>query len=89
MHAIVVRVSINDVEAATSFLRERIVPGISQAPGFVTGHWVQWDEGSKGAAMMVFESEDAANQAKGMIQPPPGGAVTIESVDVGEVVATA
>ena len=89
MHAIVVRVSINDNEAATSFLRERIVPGISQAPGFVTGHWVQWDSHSKGAAMMVFESEDAANQAKEMIQPPPGGAVTIDSVDVAEVVATA
>jgi hypothetical protein len=89
MHAIVVRVSINDVEAATTFLRERIVPGISQAPGFVTGHWVQWGDPSQGAAMMVFESEDAANQAKGMIQPPPGNAVTIESVEVGEVVATA
>ena len=89
MHAVVVRVSIKDTEAATRFLHERIVPGISQAPGFVTGHWTQWDDGSKGAAMMVFESEDAANQAKGMIQPPPGGSVTIESVDVAEVVASA
>ena len=89
MHAVVVRVSINDVEAATRYLHERIVPGISQAPGFVTGHWVQWDDGSKGAAMMIFESEDAANQAKEMIQPPPDGSATIESAAVGEVIANA
>jgi len=89
MHAVVVRVSINDTEAATRFLHERIVPGISQAPGFVTGHWMQWDDGSKGAAMMVFESEDAANQAKEMIQPPPDDSVRIERVEVGEVVANA
>ena len=89
MHAIVVRVAINDNEAATRFLHERIVPGISQAPGFVTGHWMQWDDGSKGAAMMIFESEDAANQAKEMIQPPPDNSVTLERVEVGEVVANA
>ena len=89
MHAVVVRVAISDNEAATRFLHERVVPGISQAPGFVTGHWTQWDEGSKGAAMMIFESEDAALQAKEMIQPPPDGSVAMESVDVAEVVAHA
>ena len=89
MHAVVVRVSISDTEAATRFLHERIVPGISQAPGFVTGHWTQWDDGSKGAAMMIFESENAANQAKEMIQPPPDGSASIERIAVGEVVANA
>ncbi len=89
MHAVVVRVSINDTEAATRFLHERIVPGVSQAPGFVTGHWIQWDDGSQGAAMMVFESEDAASQAKEMIQPPPDDSAAIQSVEVGEVIANA
>ncbi len=89
MHAVVVRVSISDAEAATRYLHERVVPGVSQAPGFVSGHWMQWDDGSQGAAMMIFESEDAANQAKEMIQPPPDGAAAIERVHVGEVVASA
>jgi hypothetical protein len=89
MHAIIVRVSISDNEAATRYLHERIVPGISQAPGFVTGHWMQWDDHSKGAAMVIFESEDAASQAKEMIQPPPDESATIERVAVGEVVAKA
>ncbi len=89
MHAVVLRVSISDNEAATRFLHERIVPGVSQAPGFVTGHWMQWDDGSKGAAMMIFESEDAANQAKETIQPPPDNSAAIERLEVGEVVASA
>lgn len=89
MHAVVVRVAISDTEAAIRFLHERVVPGVSQAPGFVTGHWMQWDDGSQGAAMMIFESEDAANQAKEMIQPPPDNSATIERLEVGEVVANA
>ena len=89
MHAVIVRVAINDLEAATRFLHERIVPGISQAPGFVTGHWTQLDEGSRGAAMMIFESEDAALQAKELIQPPPDDSVALESVEIAEVVASA
>lgn len=89
MHAVVVRVSISDTEAATRYLHERIVPGISQAPGFVTGHWMQWDDGSQGAAMMIFDSEDAASQAKEMIQPPPDDSAAIERLEIGEVVANA
>ena len=89
MHAVIVRVSISDVEAATRYLNERIVPGISQAAGFVTGHWMQWDDNTQGAAMMIFESEDAANQAKEMIQPPPDNSASIERIAVGEVVAKA
>ena len=89
MHAVLVRVNISDAEAATRFLHDQIVPGVSQAPGFVTGHWTQWDDGSQGAAMMIFESEDAALQAKERIQPPPDGSAAIESLHVAEVVANA
>ena len=89
MHAVLVRVNISDTEAATRFLHQRVVPGVSQAPGFVTGHWTQWDEGRKGAAMMIFESEDAARQAKEQFQPPPDGSAAIESIEVAEVVANA
>ena len=37
MHAVVVRVNIDDSEAATARLREEVVPRVSQAPGFVAG----------------------------------------------------
>jgi hypothetical protein len=39
MHAVVVRVTIGDVEIARKGLREQIVPRASQAPGFVAGYW--------------------------------------------------
>ena len=88
-HALLVKVNISDNEAATRYLQERVVPGVSQAPGFVTGYWTQSDGGSTGRAMMIFESEDAANQAKEMIQPPPDGSAAIDSVHIAKVVATA
>jgi hypothetical protein len=37
MHAVVVTVSISDHETAERHLKEEVVPGVSQAPGFVTG----------------------------------------------------
>jgi hypothetical protein len=36
MHAVVVRVSIGDAEIAEKGLREKVVPAVSSAPGFVT-----------------------------------------------------
>ena len=58
MHAVVVRLTVNDREAATSHLREQVVPGVSQAPGFVAGYWTRKD--GTGLAFVVFESEEAA-----------------------------
>ena len=88
MHAVVVGVSIGgDPEEATTHLRENIVPTISQLPGFVGGYWVRLEGGGQGRAVIVFESEDAARSASEKLQPAPG--VTLDSVDVGEVVASA
>jgi hypothetical protein len=39
--------------------------------------------------MRVFDSEEAANAAKEMMQPPPDGSATLERVHVAEVVASA
>jgi hypothetical protein len=88
MHAVVTRVTVNDREAATSRLREEIVPAVSQAPGFVAGYWTRGDDGT-GVAMVVFESEEAA---KGMSDRVPSmltDAVTLENIEVREVVANA
>jgi heme-degrading monooxygenase HmoA len=87
MHAVVTTVSIGESAGpAEEVLREQVVPRISSVPGFVAGYWVRLAE-DRGASVVVFESEDAANAAREQIQPPPG--VTIESAEVGEVVANA
>ncbi len=88
MHAVMFRVTIHDREQAETFLKEQIVPGASQAPGFVAGYWTNV-EGNQGASMVVYESEEAARQVADQVERPPADVVTIESVEVGEVVAHA
>jgi hypothetical protein len=86
MHAVIVQVTINDGEQATADLRNDIVPRVKQAPGFVAGYWVRIGDGAQGRGTMVFESEDAARAVAEQIGQRPGEAVTLDSVDVGEVV---
>ena len=90
MHAIVVRSTLHDVERASTFLREEGIPRLSQAPGFVAGQWVRLDD-TTGTSMLTFESEDAARAAAEQLRtnPPAGSAVTINSIEVGEVVERA
>ena len=87
MHAVVVKVKINDLEAADSHLRGQVVPAISQAPGFVAGYWTRKDD--TGLSMVIFDSEDAANQASEQVPSMIPDAVTLEDVDVREVAAHA
>jgi hypothetical protein len=87
MHAVVVRSTLHDFEQATRVLREEGIPRLSQAPGFVSGQWVRLDE-STGTSMLTFESEDAARAAAEFLRTNPlgGSAITINSIEVGEVV---
>ena len=89
MHAVVVSVTVDDPEGSTKNLREEIVPRISQAPGFVAGYWVRIEGGDKGRGTIACESEEAARGLAEQIQANPNPGVTIESVDIGEVVASA
>ena len=87
MHAVVVRVTVSDEGAALAALRDDVVPRISQAPGFLTGHWTRKD--NTGLSMIVFESEDAARAASELIPGTVPVGVTLEDVEVREVVAHA
>jgi len=89
MHAVVVRVTVNDREAATQELREKVVPAASQSPGFVAGYWTRKDGSDQGLSMLVFESEDAANETAGRINEMAPEAVTVGDVEVREVIANA
>jgi hypothetical protein len=86
MHAVLVRVTINDLEQATRVLNEDVVPQVRQAPGLVAGYWVRLDN-EHGRSIIVFETEEAANAAAEQVRGRPTEFVTIDSVDVLEVVA--
>jgi hypothetical protein len=87
MHAVLVKVTLHDPESATAELNDKVIPRISQAPGFVAGYWTRKD--NKGASMIVFESEDAATSASEMIPATVPDNVTLEDVEVREVVGHA
>jgi hypothetical protein len=87
MHGVIVRVSIQDQDAARAVLHERVVPNVSQAPGFVAGYWLGTD--NDGLSLAVFESEEAAQAMADRVSSMPLEHVTIEQVDVREVVAHA
>ena len=89
MHAMVVKVSISDVEGAQKALKENVVPRVSQAPGFVAGYWTRSEDGSNGQSMVVFESKEAARAMAERVRGDVPEGVTVESVDVREVVASA
>jgi hypothetical protein len=87
MHAVVVKVTINDPDRAVKELQENVVPNVSQIPGFVTGYWTRSD--NEGLSMVIFESEDVARQASERVPQMVTDAVTLESVEVREVTANA
>ena len=87
MHAVVVKVTINDSDAAEAALREEVVPRVSQAPEFVAGYWTRKD--NTGVSMIVFESEEAAKAASEQIDANVPSPVTLDDVEVREVVAHA
>ena len=90
MHAVVVRVTLIDREAAQQRLDQEVVPQVSQAPGFKAGYWT-WKDNT-GLSMAILDSEEAANQVAGRVHDMVGGmagAVTLDDVEVREVVAHA
>ena len=86
MHAVVVKVTVNDREAAEKRLRDEIIPRVSQLPGVVAGYWTRSD-GPDGLSMVVFESEDAARAAADQVPQMVDQTVALESVEVRQVVA--
>lgn len=87
MYAIVGRSTLHDVERARTFLREQGIPRLKQAPGFVGAQWVRLGD-TTGTSMVTFETEEAARAAAEQLKssPPPSDAVTIDSIEIGEVV---
>jgi heme-degrading monooxygenase HmoA len=86
MHAVVGKVTINE-DGTEQELREKVVPGMSQAPGFVAGYWTRKD--NTGMSMIIFDSEDAANAAAEQMPHKVADTVTLDSVEGREVVASA
>jgi len=90
MHAVVTKSTIHDLDRGREVLNETGIPRLKQAPGFVSANFASLEDGT-GRGMIIFESEEAARTAAEQIRanPPAGDAVTIDSIEVGEVVGNA
>jgi hypothetical protein len=94
MHALVVRVTIHNADRTREVLNSQVVPQVSGAPGFKTGYWT-WTTGGgelNGLSMIVFDSEENARAAGDRVSAIAAEApddVTLDSVEVREVVASA
>jgi hypothetical protein len=92
MYAVLTDVSIapGQFEGAQKVLKEQIVPRAKQAQGFVRGYWTVRDDSRQGTSMTVYQTKQDAENAVTMIRttPPPPG-VTINSLEVRQIVADA
>ena len=94
MHALVVHVTIHNADATGKVLRDEVVPQASSAPGFKAGYWT-WSTGGgplNGLSMIIFDSEEnarAAGDRVSAIAASRPGDVTLDGIEVREVVASA
>ena len=89
MHAVVVKVTLKDPDSARQLLESQVIPRVSAVPGFKAGYWT-WDDGqSNGVSMVIFESEEGAAAAADAVPSMISDAVSLDSVEVREVVASA
>ncbi len=94
MHAVVteVKVAAGREDEATKLLHDVVVPRARQFEGFVAGRWLRALRGERGVAVIFLASEQAPRAAFERARsegPPPGGPVTMQSIDVFEVIAEA
>jgi hypothetical protein len=87
MHAVVIPAKFNDPSAAKAEL-DGLVAQVSGMPGFVAGYWVALPE-DRGTAVIVFDSEHAAQALADFARSAPAGSVTTGGIEVGEVWAHA
>lgn len=87
MYAVVIRVTINNQEGTEERLRNDVVPQVSSAPGFQAGYWTRAD--NNGLSMVIFDSEENARAGAERVEGGVPEGVTLEGVEVREVVASA
>lgn len=90
MYANVVFVTINDLEAGQRELEEQVIPMVRGWDGFRQGFWLANRDSGEGMAVVLFDTEEAAEAAVGNIPPSgPGDTVSRDRVETFEVVGQA
>ena len=82
-------IDVSRADEAVALLNNGLLPGLSQAPGFVRATFARSAEGI-GHSMVVFETEDAARAVAETAADrlPADGPIKLISLDVCEVTAS-
>jgi heme-degrading monooxygenase HmoA len=91
VHAVVGNVTIQSghEEESLEHLKTNVVSRVKESPGLVAGYWLAPRDGH-GFALLVWESEEAAQRGVEMAQNAPRpDSVTFDSLEVREVIAQA
>jgi quinol monooxygenase YgiN len=91
VHAALVTVKIDagKIDEARQVLETQVVPTVSQSTGFVSGVWLE-PQADKGFGVVIFTTEEDARAAVPPVgSRPPGAPVTVESVEILPVIASA
>ncbi len=89
MHAVIVNATLTaeQSDVALKALREQTVPRVKQMPGIIKGFWTRSADGAHGTSMVVFASKQNADDAAAAVRSAAPPSVTINSIEVREVVA--
>jgi hypothetical protein len=89
-NVVFVNVDASQADPARRGLHEQVIPRVSQTAGFVAGYWLEPLDG-KGISVTLWESEQAARKAAGLIQPPssPTTGVKVDRIETRGVIAQA
>jgi hypothetical protein len=91
MYAVVVHIKMDPArgDEAVQMLHDVVVPSSKRARGFNGGYWARSVDGATGLSVEVFETEEAARAFADGAAVPPGAPVTLVSVEVMELMASA
>ena len=70
MHAIVHTMTITDSPANRARLVDEVVPRVRQLPGFVRGIWVSDPSAGTATALVVFDTQEAAEAVAATLRDP-------------------
>ena len=90
MYAALVSVNIDpaQIDTARSMLNSDVVPMVKAAPGFIAGYWLGPVDG-KGVSVVLFETEAQARETAPPAGASPSPGVTVDTMEIREVVAHA
>lgn len=90
MYAAVVKVTVDAAsqDPANTMLVDQVVPMVKASPGFIAGYWLALD-GDKGLSIVIFDTEENALKTAPPAGSSPGPGVTVDSLEIREVAASA